>query len=150
MESKRPTRKVIPKICQPVMNDQTGSNDANYEGYVVLYVPDFDERQDFFMVPELDDMIDAAAMSSKTGSPINVEDAAKSLGTKRTMAIMKNMRKQLPQWIAEINIKRIDDGFVFDTFDGLRYDSDIGSILQELTTELIGKYRWGNPNMQQG
>lgn len=137
------TKEFIPSVCK--------RDPKEYEGYVKIRVPDFDERQQFFLVPEFDDVIDAAARAKVEGASAEdaAEEVAKRMNSKKMLAIMNNIRKQLPDYVLEISIKRLDDGFVFTSLDEVRYDSDVGIVTQEICTELIGKYRWGNQNTQQ-
>lgn len=127
----------VPDICKP-----KGDVPAAYEGTVKIRVPDYDERVQFMLIPEVLDAVDAA----KDGSnPADVSDALmNSMKSKQNLAIMANVKKQLSQWVLEINIKRLDDGFVFTTLNQVRYDSDVGSVMQEIALRLLGKYRWGN------
>lgn len=134
------TKQFVPKICKG----------KDYEGFVKIRVPDYDERQSFYLIPELDEDIDAAAKAKLEGATDKEasDEGAKKISTRKMMAIMSNVRKQLPDWLVEINITRKDDNYVFTSLDEVRYDSEVGSVIQDCVNELLGKYRWGNPNTQ--
>ncbi len=137
----RPTKKVIPSICK---------EGGDYEGYVSMYVPTYDERMEFFEMQEFEDVIMSAAKKKlENKEEEETEKEYEMFSAKKSMAIMKRLRSKLPEWVAEVKITRKDDGFVFDTYQSCQYDSEVGAIAQELVNELIGKYRYGNPNMPQ-
>jgi len=127
----RPTKKFTPSIC----------SEGKYEGYVILNVPTYDERNDFFFIADYD--------MEKSIEGVEMSEAEKdALTLKKTKARIKNIKDQLPAWIVEINIKRIDDGFIFDSYESVKYDSEVGALGQEMINELIGKFRYGNPLLQ--
>jgi hypothetical protein len=142
----RPTKKIIPNIC--ISKEGVP---ALYDGYVIINVPTYDERAEFFMVPEMDDMLDLAAKKKREGGTNSeiIQSAQDNLSVNKTMALMKNIKNQLPKWVVEVNIKRLDDGFVFNCLESVKYDSEVGAICQEIVNDLIGKYRYGNPNSPQ-
>jgi hypothetical protein len=61
---------------------------------------------------------------------------------------MRKMAPFLPGFVTEIAIKRLDDGFIFTKFEELDADSDMHSVLMEVSTRLLGKFRAGNPSPQ--
>jgi hypothetical protein len=130
----RPTKRFTPRICDGV----------NYEGYVELFMPKFDERQDFLLMDEMSDVVENA-IRKRNGEEVKEEE----MGTRKTMSILKKISSQMDKWVSEINIKRLDDGFVFNSLEAVEYDTEVGSTVQEMCTELLGKYRYGNPNVPQ-
>lgn len=142
------TKKFIPSICKASKDDQGNEIAAKYEGHVIIRVPDFDERQEFLLVPEMDEVIDAAAAANRGESDASAVIDQK-VNAKRSMAIVKNLKKNLKDWVVSIEIKRLDDGFVFTSLDECRMDSEVGIISQEIAIDLLGKYRWGNQSTPQ-
>jgi hypothetical protein len=56
---------------------------------------------------------------------------------------MRKIARQVPNFIAEVAIKRLDDGFEFKSFDDLNVDSDMVPVITEIATRLVGKHRAG-------
>ncbi len=133
------TKDFTPTICRP---DSEG-NPAKYEGFVKIRIPDYDERQEFFL-SEMEDVVAKAAENPDNAK----EEAIKALGAQKMLNVLRSVKKKLGDWILEIQIKRLDDGFMFTELEAVRYDSEVGAICQEIAIELLGKYRWGNQNTQ--
>lgn len=116
----------VPSICKPPENSD---NPAKYEGFVLLRAPSYEERLELYERYGGD--AEDAGLTPK-------EQASEN--RKR----LKLIASVLPDYVKEISIKRLDDGFVFSKFDELRFDSEMVSVITELCHRLVGKNRVGN------
>lgn len=113
-----------------------------FEGHVILRMPTYAERLSFYN----DDLIDET-MGEPGKEPETDEEkaiAAKRLAH-RGRKLMQSLAARLGDFVAEVSIKRLSDGFEFKTFEQLNYDSDMVGVLTECSQRLIGKYEVGVP-----
>jgi len=124
--------KFTPELC----------SGGEYSGHVILRMPSYSERLSFFDDDIIDETIGEPGKEPET-------DAEKALVRKRTAnrgrKLMQNIGARLGDFIAEVNIVRKKDGFVFQTFDQLNYDSDMVAVMTECANRLIGKNEVGTP-----
>jgi hypothetical protein len=106
---------IVPAICQ-----QKGDTPPTHCGSVVLRLPNYDERMGLY-------------------EALGVEDAADL----KTVSITRRLAKQLPEFLVSVDIKRMDDGEEFKSWDALQYDSDMASVISECCLALISKVRAG-------
>ncbi len=110
-----------PSVCKPQKVDETGKEiAAEYAGTVTIRMPTYDERLGFY------EGVDMGDSTEKTG-----------------IAFMRAIARQVPRFIEEVAIKRLDDGFEFKSFDDLNIDSDMVPVITEIATKLVGKHRAG-------
>lgn len=99
-----------------------------YKGTVTLRMLSYDERLDLY-----------EAYGAETG------EAGDDTGEdkKKGMRFMRWVAKRAKDRVAHLSITRLEDGFEFKTFDELNYDSDMASVITEISTRLIGKFQVG-------
>lgn len=111
-------QKIIPELCKQL--------DSDYEGYVVMRMPDYDERIE---------LSESCSVAREDGD----EEVPQTRVEK--LKFMRNLVKRLPEFIVELKITRKSDGYVFDSIDGpMKYDSDMASVISELAGTLVGKH----------
>jgi hypothetical protein len=113
-----------------------------YSGHVILRMPTYAERLSFFD----DDFIDET-MGEPGKEPESPEE--KAIARKRIAhrgkKMMQAVGERMGDFVIEVNIKREKDGFVFEKFEQLNYDSDMVAVITECANRLIGKYEVGSP-----
>lgn len=115
---------------------------GEYSGHVVLKMPSYADRLSFYN----DDMIDeTVGEPGKEPTTEKEKLAAKKRMNKKGRALMETIGRRLDDFISEVHIKREKDGFLFDSFEKLNYDSDMIGVLTECSQRLIGKYEVGAP-----
>lgn len=137
-EAKRLTKDFVPTCCKPrVVKDSDGTErtiEPEYEGKVVLYVPNYAERQMLYGLVEVE------VRPGDTEEKIT-ERVIKSGGG---VSYLARVSEHVPKFLAELAIRRKDDGHVF-TWDDMQYDSDMQNVITQIASELTKKYRVGNP-----
>jgi hypothetical protein len=105
-------------------------------------MPSYAERLSFFD----DDMFDETLGEPGKEPETEAEKAlAKKRLANRGRKMMQNLGSRLGEFIAEVNIVRAKDSFVFQSFDQLNFDSDMVAVVTECANRLIGKHEVGNP-----
>lgn len=124
--------KFTPELCKG----------EQYSGHVVLKMPSYADRISFYN----DDIIDETTGEPGAEPQTDAEKhAAKRRQSKKGKAIMESVGRRLGDFVSEVNIVRKKDGFTFNSFDQLNYDSDMIAVLTECSQRLIGKYEVGVP-----
>lgn len=106
--------KITPQICK----------DGQYEGHVVMRMPDYDQRLE--ITEECADDDESEGEQKQT--------------LKSKLRFIRKVAAKLPQYIESVEIKRLSDGFVFSSFDQMKYDTDMGQVISELAGVLVGKH----------
>lgn len=115
------TTKITPKICES----------GKYTGYVVLRHPSFDDRISFY-----EDMdIDIEQMMSGDGEAIS------SVIKKNGFKFMRVMARRLKEFVTEVSITRVIDNYVFNSLDALESDSQMHTVIMELSFKLMGEFK---------
>lgn len=130
----------VPEECKPQVDEETGEKRQEYEGTITLRMPTYDERLAF-----LDD-IGATAIDFK--EPVTEEEKAEKKmhdERKRIMRLRQAGRLAKMHFVS-CDIKRKSDGFVFDTWEKLEYDSDMVSVIREAGYKVLGKFKVGDPS----
>jgi hypothetical protein len=124
--------KFTPELC----------SGKDYSGHVILRMPTYAERLSFYS----DDIVDET-MGEPGAEPET--DEAKALARKRLAhrgrKLMQSVGERLGEFIAEVAIKRVSDGYEFKAFDQMNYDSEMVGVLTECSQRLIGKHEVGHP-----
>lgn len=145
-----------PAICRPKeVKAPTGKKKtipARFAGTVSLRAPTYLERQSLRGNAELVEKHMLAAVkaalddSGKKGGKVD-EDALKEEAIKATVATqherLNRVISRLGEFVVEIKIKRLDDGFTFTKIEELEIDSDMDSVLIEMATKLLSKFQLG-------
>lgn len=108
-------------------------HDGQYEGTITLQMLTYDERNDF------QDRIDISPEEIK-------KETSEKQKEKQGRKIIRLAAKLLPSKLLESNLKRVSDGFVFDTWDKIQYDSELAAVVTEAALKLVGKFRVGDPS----
>ena len=115
-----------PSICKP---GQDGSAPA-YSGSVTLRAPSYDERASF---------VEAVDFPAIAEGEEESKEAQLAQARKYNFAMTRHVAKRAPEFVEKIEIKRLSDGFVFETFESMVYDSDMASVITEIAQRLFGK-----------
>ena len=110
-----------PALCKPKKNDDGTETPAAYAGQVVMKVPTYDERM---------------AIYEESG----IEDAENL----KSIRLVRLLAKKLPDYLVSVDVKRLEDGYEFKTWESLQYDSDMGGVISDCCLALIGKIKAGN------
>lgn len=94
---------------------------AEYCGTVTMRLPTYDQRMGLYEAAGIED--------------------AENL---KNISLVRALAKHLPDYLITVDIKRLDDGYHFNSWDGLQYDSDMASVISECCLALITKVRAGN------
>lgn len=131
-------QKIVPKICisEPGVL-------AKYEGHVIMRVPDFFERADLSAICQ------TGVEELDSENPDEIKKAVeKKTGKSSVFGIVMKLAVHLPCYLEEVEIKRLEDGYVFKSFDELKYDSDMIGTVTELSLRLIGKFTVGKDELK--
>lgn len=118
----------VPEICK--------GKGAEYEGSITMRQPTYDERLGIYE-------------EAGFGQSAETEEEEKELKKevkKKGIQLMRLAARKVPEYLGEIKITRKSDGFVFDSWDKLQYDSDMGEVIQQCATRLISKFKVGSPS----
>ena len=109
-----------PKICRPpTLEDGTQIElKPEYSGSITLKMPTIDERL-------------ALQVEAETLDP---------------MAKLRLSCQKVKDHLVAVNITRLSDGFIFDSWDKLNYDSDMVAVVQEAALKLIRKFSVTDPS----
>lgn len=119
----------IPTVCKPFKDEAGAETPARYDGHVTLRAPSYEERLDLY--------------DRYGGEDEEAELSPKELASENRKRL-KVIAAVLPEYVKEVSIKRLEDGFTFTSFDELRFDSEMVSVITELCHRLVGKNRVGN------
>jgi len=137
-DAKRLTKDFVPACCKPrVVKEKDGTErtvEPEYEGKVVLYVPNYRERQMLY------GLVDVEVRPGDTEESVTERVVKSGSGT----SYLARVAEHVPTFLAELDIRRKDDGHRF-TWDEMQYDSDMQTVITQLAGELTKKYRVGNP-----
>lgn len=123
-----------PSICQP----SEGSKEPRYSGTITLKMLAYDERLEIYdSLPE--NPYDIVPDTETEDEKSQREKNGKTANLKR----LKALCKIVPQYIVSIDLVRCSDGFLINKWEHLLYDSDLGSVVTEMGTTLIGKNQVG-------
>lgn len=127
-------KRIVPSICKSV-KDENGNvtSEAKYEGFIEMRAPSYDEVMDI----QESCQIDVEEGESKD------EARARLIKKNSSVAFIRKVAAFVPQFVQKVEIKRLEDGFVFDSFDMLKYDTDMFAVITELATRLVGKHQVG-------
>lgn len=106
-----------PDICKPLDNDA-----EEYTGTVTIRMPTYDEKMGFY----------EAAGEQLSG------DAKKA-----AVPLLRIVAKSAESHVVSVDVVRVSDGHKF-TFEEMKYDSDMHSVITEIATKLIGRFQVGN------
>lgn len=138
----------VPSLCKDKV-DEKGAivKPKAYDGKVVLRVPSFNERQELLNDSnQLDDMIAEGINKALDGEKVDdaaVEAMAAKKRVREFQSLLKSVTNKLPRFVVSIDIKRLEDGFVFANFDDVSHDSDMDGLIVEMATKLMGKFNVG-------
>lgn len=131
----------VPEVCKPQTNEETGETvQPEYEGTVTLNMPTYDERLAFL------EEIEATAIDFK--EPVTEEEKAEKAAhdNRKRVARLRQAAKKAKAHFVSADIKRKSDGFVFDSWEKLDYDSDMISVIRECGNKIIGKFKVNDPS----
>ncbi len=135
---------LVPNICKPSTVKEDGKPDfekpADYSGEIVLRAPTYAERQDFYDLEEAIEKFDVDKLRQATKEELEAETAKMSKLHYFTMK--RKVIKAIPGFIVSVNIVRVEDSYAM-TYDDLNHDSECGSVIEEIATKIIGKFRVG-------
>jgi len=121
-----------PEICQdkpevPAQGDRPAqpAEPARYTGTVTVRMPTYDER---------------LSISEETGIGGDAESQLTNVQVMRVMA--KHARART----VKVDVTRKADGFKFESWEQLEYDSDMVSLINEIGAQIVGRYSVGNPS----
>lgn len=116
-----------PEIC----------NQGEYEGTLTIQMLTFDERT------ELVDELDVGESDIPNESDSKEVEKAK---TKKGISMLRVAAKKLKEKFVSSTITRKADGFVFDSWEKLQYDSDMAAVIREAALKLVGKFQVTDPS----
>ena len=129
-----------PTICKPTKDPKTGEEKpAEFSGTVTMRMPTYSERLGF-------------SKGSRDVENENVDDGELTpaqLAEKKRALYERNidfrcfLAKAAPNFVTEIALKRLEDGFEFRTWEDLEYDDSMMPVITEITDRLVGKNRAG-------
>jgi hypothetical protein len=108
---------ITPAICSP-----KGEVPAAYAGNVVIRMPNYDERMGLY-------------------EDLGIEDATDL----KSVTLVRHLAKRLPEFLISVDLKRLDDGEEFKSWEALQYDSDMAGVISECCLAMISKVRAGKP-----
>lgn len=102
---------------------------AEYEGFIMLRMPTYDERHEMVELrPDLP------------------SDASEEDKVRAGRTWMRKLYVIAPKYVQEVAIKRKSDGFLFNTWEQLSYDSDMNVAISEALGALVGKFSLPAPS----
>lgn len=124
-------RTIIPSICK-VSQDERGMDiEPLYTGHVKMRVPNYDERME---------IIESCNIQIAEGED---EKAVVARVKRGGMSFIRAVAKVLPNYVTDVFIERLDDKYLFKSFEDLSYDSEMSGVITELAGKLVGKYQVG-------
>jgi hypothetical protein len=118
------SQKYIPRCCK-------GEN-AEYEGHVMINMPDYNERMD---------LIDECSVEDELSADMT-DEQKKKFAKKNGTRLLRNIVARLSDFVTEVHIVRKEDEKLFDDLKGdMQYDSEMNNVMTELGTLLLGKYK---------
>lgn len=98
-----------------------------YRGKITMRMASFEERISFYD--------DAGVSLDNEGTP-----AEKSI---RNRKLMRHLARKAKDHFVSSTIERVADGYQFDTYEKLNFDSDMVAVLSEMILKLIHKFEVG-------
>jgi len=117
----------VPDICK--------GKGAEYDGSITMRMPTYDERMGIY---------EEAGIGQDLEEQEEKEGVKKEI-KKKGLQLMRLAARKVPDFLVDVKITRKSDGFVFDSWDKLQYDSDMGEVIQQCATRLISKFKVGSP-----
>lgn len=128
------TTKMVPSICK--------GEKPEYEGFVILRAPSYFERTSFTDVAQIAAELSVDDMKTIQAGGEDSEKLLRLFAAKKQVKIMQNIVSSLKDFVVELSITRVSDGHQF-SLDEMIFDSDMVPALQEMATQIIGKFRVG-------
>ncbi|WP_374029772.1 hypothetical protein [Bdellovibrio bacteriovorus] len=110
------TTKYVPKPCE-----KAGKEKQKFTGHVVLRVPSSTEK---------------LVMLEQIGVEFEENGEMKPLQTTK-LSTLKKMVEASKDFFQEVNIKRLEDGKEFKSFDELNYDDSCLAILTDVAAQMF-------------
>lgn len=130
----------VPEVCKPSVNEAGESVPSEYEGTITLRMPTYDERLAFL------DEIEATELDFKEPETEEEKAAKRAHDQRKRVTRLRQAAKKAEAHFVESSITRKSDGFVFDTWEKLNYDSDMVSVIREAGYKIIGKFKVNDPS----
>lgn len=140
-EAELRTRKYVPSIFLKAKDNP----DPEYDGYIVMKLIDYDLRsvlQDKArqLIPK------SVALKAQSAIKEGGEEAALEVAeSSGGQAMIRAMVKLLPEVLVEVKITRLEDGFVIDNYEDMRYEGGLHYVLTELAVVMLGKQNLTKP-----
>ena len=107
---------------------QCKGKDATFKGSVTLRMPSFDERYQYL-----------EEINLKVNS-----DGEADLGSMNQIGMIRKMVRFSKDHYSKVELKRVEDGKEFKSFDEMAFDPSCDAILSEVAGQLINGLKMGN------
>lgn len=107
-----------------------------FKGHVILRMPTYAERLGLY---------DSGEMLEETPAE-DSKEKSEARTMKRSKALMRHVAERLGEFVVEVDILREKDGFRFQSFDQMNYDTDMIAVLTEIAGKVIGRNEVGSPS----
>lgn len=118
----------VPAICKSTTTDNGIEVPGDYSGTVTLRMPTFDERIAFY---------DDAEVSMDT------EGLAPDALRERNKKLIRHVSRQIKHHFVRSEIVRAADGFKITQLEQLQHDTDMMTVMMEISHKLVGKFSVG-------
>ncbi len=148
-DKKRFEQTYTPAICRLA----DGGKEPAFEGTLTLRRPTRAEREQLAELLEGDaadeiadrieeiEALDGAVLSPEQRKAAQAKARAENIKWRK--ALNRLISEALPKFFVSCSIKRLEDGFTFDSLEALDVDSDMELVLIEAATKLISRYSLG-------
>lgn len=124
---------------EPAVTKEGDGVPAAYSGFVMMRIPDYFERM------ELLEEVSEAFAGEEPPPEDETEAQAKRREIRRLNRRIRYLARKMEPFVEEVELTRLADGFKFTSYDEVKHDTELASVVTELATWVVGKHQVGKP-----